>query len=422
MLRKVIYFGVVAVVALFVMTMEGWTTPIIRLVQQRLGLHAGPLRGEPATNDPGDLTRPPASLEGGLVRLDLEQAAAIGLTTAVVTPQREAIRLDLPGTTAYNPDSMTRVRPRFDGLVRSVRVTLGQEVAEGDPLVELDSAALAEAKTDYQTAQVRADHLAGLLEKRRPLAEAGAISQQLWAETQEQELEARLRARVARDKLLVYGLSAEQIAQLADEDDAAKSLMTLRSPATGVVVARDVVPGNLYGPGDVLLVIAPLETLWVWAEVYERDLNLVAVGQPWEVQFPLLGDAVAGAIEYVADQVDPVSRAVKIRGSIPNPDRRYKAEMLVRTVVEVPPAPGRSVIPRAAMISIDGGDFAFVRRAEDPPSFERRPIRVDRETSDSAVVRGLEPGAVVAASGSLLLEEQYEDLRLVAGPTAAAGR
>ena len=418
MLRKVIYFGVVAVIALFVMTMEGWTAPLIRLVQQRLGLHAGPLRGEPATSEPGDSARPPASLDGGLVRLDPGQAAAIGLTTAVVTPQREAIRLELPGTTAYNPDSMTRVRPRFDGLVRSVRVTLGQEVAAGDPLVELDSAALAEAKTDYETAEVKADHLTGLLEKRRPLAEAGAISQQLWAETQEQELEARLRARVARDKLLVYGLSAEQIDRLAQEDDAAKSLMTLRSPATGVVVARDVVPGNLYGPGDVLLVIAPLEALWVWAEVYERDLNLVAVGQPWEVQFPLLGDA----IEYVADQVDPVSRAIKIRGSIPNPDRRYKAEMLVRTVVEVPPAPGRAVIPRAAMISIDGGDYAFVRRAEDPPSFERRPIRVDRETSDAAVVRGLEPGAVVAASGSLLLEEQYEDLRLVAGTTAPAGR
>ncbi|QDV32865.1 efflux RND transporter periplasmic adaptor subunit [Tautonia plasticadhaerens] len=418
MLRKLLVPAFLLAIVVTVMTLEGWTAPLIAVVRNRLVGHQVPLGPgalSPATGDSADAV--PAD---GRVRIDGHEALALGLATAVVEPLEEPIPLELTGTTAYDPDSMTRIRPRFDTLVREVFVRLGQEVEQGEPLVELYSAALAEAKTNAQTARVEWDYRRGIRDKRAPLAESGAISQQLWAETQDQELSARLADMIARDKLLIYGVTEEQIDRPDREGGADKARMTMTCPTDGVVIARNVVPGNLYGPEDELLAIAPLDHLWVWADVYERDLPVIRIGLDWEVRFPFLDEAVKGRVEYIADEVDPSSRAVRIRGVLPNPDRRFKADMLVRTVIAIPPGAGRVAIPREAMISIDGGDFAFVRVGTAPETFERHPIRVERETADRVILEGgLEAGAVVATRGVLLLEERFEDLRLSAGQPAA---
>ena len=91
---------------------------------------------------------------------------------------------------------------------------------------------------------------------------------------------------VARDKLLVYGLTEEEVARVKDEVGAQKARMTFRSPASGIVISRDVVPGNIYDDDDTLLVIEPLDHLWVWGNVFESDLDLIKLGQSWEIEFP----------------------------------------------------------------------------------------------------------------------------------------
>ena len=137
--------------------------------------------------------------------------------------------------------------------------------------------------------------------------------------------------------------------------------MTLRSPTDGFVIERDVVPGNLYDENDTLLVIAPLDRLWVWGNVFESDLDLVKLGQSWEIRFPFLEEKLQGKVEYISNRVDPNSHAVRIRTSIPNHEGRLKSDMLVRGMLEIPPAPGRTVIPRTALIVDDGRYYVFVR-------------------------------------------------------------
>ena len=97
--------------------------------------------------------------------------------------------------------------------------------------------------------------------------------------------------------------------------------MTLRSPIDGFVIERDVVPGNLYDENDTLLVIAPLDRLWVWGNVFESDLDLVKLGQSWEIRFPFLEQKLQGKVEYISNRVDPNTHAVRVRTSIPNTRR-----------------------------------------------------------------------------------------------------
>ena len=90
--------------------------------------------------------------------------------------------------------------------------------------------------------------------------------------------------------------------------------------------------------------------------------------------------------------------------------------MFVRVLLEIPPKPGQTVIPRGAMVSVDRLDFVFVKASPGTQPVRARNIFVDKETSDWVIVAepskdhiGLKPGEQVVTNGSLILEQMYED-------------
>ena len=88
-----------------------------------------------------------------------------------------------------------------------------------------------------------------------------------------------------------------------------------------MIVERDVVSGNFYDDMAVLMVISPMDKLWVWGNVYEKDQDQVHLGQTWDISFPYLDNLkVKGKVEHIAAKVDPNTRTLKIRASIPNPE------------------------------------------------------------------------------------------------------
>jgi membrane fusion protein, heavy metal efflux system len=195
----------------------------------------------------------------------------------------------------------------------------------------------------------------------------------------------------------------------------------LKAKADGYVITRTVNPGNFYESTDVLMEVAPLDHLYVLVNVYELDQDKVRVGQTIEIQFPFLAQRIKGLVDYVAPEVSKDTRAVKIRATIPNPDARLKADMLVKAMLDIPPVPGQTIIPRLAMVAISGGEYVFVRQPKpagtsDPKAadkFQRVQIEMAQENTDSVVVaRGLKPGQEIVANGSLILSQLYEDQRM----------
>ena len=227
-------------------------------------------------------------------------------------------------------------------------------------------------------------------------------------------MKSRREYEVAVDKLLVFGLTEAEVEKVEDEVGPQKARMALRSPSHGIVIARDVVVGNLYDEDDTLLTIAPLDHLWVWGNVFESDLDLVQIGQSWEIHFPFLSRTLQGNVEYISNRVDPGTHAVRVRTSIPNLEGRLKSDMLVRGVLQIPPTPGWSIIPRTALIVPDGRYYVFVKRAGRIDAFERRAVRLAQEKDDHVVVEdGVKAGDEVVTVGALLLNELYEDSKTV---------
>ena len=219
---------------------------------------------------------------------------------------------------------------------------------------------------------------------------------------------------VARDKLLVYGLSEDEVEKVKDQAGSQKARMTLRSPADGIVITRDVVVGNLYDEDDTLLVIAPLDHLWVWGNVFESDLDLVALGQSWEIQFPFLSAAPPGKGANTSRTGSipartpcgcaPRSRTPRASS---NPTcwcaacskfRRFQA--------------GRSSRERR-WSSLTADYYVFVRVDGPAEKFERRAGR-DRTGKGRPCrrrCRACAQGEVVVSVGSLLLAQLYEDMK-----------
>jgi multidrug efflux pump subunit AcrA (membrane-fusion protein) len=263
-------------------------------------------------------------------------------------PQSTVLRLN--GSTDYVPATTARIHAPFDCRVDKVFVDLGSKVSNGDPILELFSAELSEAKSNYEAASSQWARDKKMLDYKTPLAIAHNISRTALIEVENDEAQSRLKMKLAKDKLLIYGLSDAEIENAKDQDGIQKAKMLLRSRAGGGVVQRDVVPGNYYTPVDTLLVIAGIDTLLVRAKIDSRDAGGLEVGQRVTVAFPFGDRSVNARLEAISRDADPETGEVTVRTSIPNPDHRLKGGMLVRLDVELGP---RARPPTAAASPVE---------------------------------------------------------------------
>ena len=119
--------------------------------------------------------------------------------------------MKLFGTTDYDPATVTVVRTQFDSRVDRVLVDLGSTVKKGDPLLELFSTDLAEAKSNYEAAISQWARDKKVLDYKTPLAQGNNIARKEVIEAENDEAQSRLKMKLAKDKLLVYGLTDKEI-------------------------------------------------------------------------------------------------------------------------------------------------------------------------------------------------------------------
>ena len=94
----------------------------------------------------------------------------------------------------------------------------------------------------------------------------------------------------------------------------------------------------------------------------ELDAEKVEVGQKLQVIFPFSDRTIDAKVDYIDKAIDPDSRSAKFRTAIRNPDGKLKAGMFVRVLVLISPKEGRTLIPRAAMVTVDRFDYVFIRK------------------------------------------------------------
>jgi RNA polymerase sigma factor (sigma-70 family) len=270
-----------------------------------------------------------ARAEARAARAEARAARAEARAARAEDPRADPAALELPGRTAYDADAMIQVRPRFLSLVVKVDVQLGQVVKKGDALLDVYSADLAEAKGVYEEKKSQWEHDKTQLDRSDRLYHAvpPALSETDYLDDVNDEKKSRHGLQIAKDKLLFqFGLSEAQIEDIKNQSGEQRARVTLRAAADGYVVKRDVVQGNLYDVSNVLLVIAPADHYWVWADVRDEDLSRVNVGQRCEIRIMDLN--LHSKIDLIAHRVNPDDEAARIRATIPNPRGQLRPDML----------------------------------------------------------------------------------------------
>jgi RND family efflux transporter MFP subunit len=199
-----------------------------------------------------------------------------------------------------------------------------------------------------------------------------------------------------------------EIAARAD----ASTLLAVAAPRAGVIVERNVAPGQVvaYGQSDTplnLFVIADLSTMWVLADVYEPDVPRVHLGQRVSVTLTCCPDErYEGTVANIADSIDKDSRTLKVRAVVPNRGRALKAEMFVRVAIES----GSTrvlTLPQTAVQRRDGTVFVLVETG--PGQYQSRPIKPGAEFDGVVEVQeGVTPADRVVATGGILLKQNAQ--------------
>jgi cobalt-zinc-cadmium efflux system membrane fusion protein len=182
----------------------------------------------------------------------------------------------------------------------------------------------------------------------------------------------------------------------------------MKSPLTGVVAERSVTPGQSVGgdPTQVLFTVADLDMLQVLADVYERDLALVKEGQFAKVNVEAYpGVDFPATVAAVGDVVDPTSRTIKVRAWVNNASHKLKPEMFARLQVEIGDAAQFIIIPREAVLEVDGRQFVYV--VVDRDRYLKQEVKVSNiSPTQVRVMEGLNRGQRIVTRGAVLLKGQ----------------
>jgi cobalt-zinc-cadmium efflux system membrane fusion protein len=367
---------------------------------------------------PASASSPPpgtVELKGEALRnadLQIAPAAAASLTGS----------FEVTGIVAPEESKVAHVRPLARGLIEEVRARLGDRVSEGEPLVVYDNIELGELIGGYlaEAATLRQTQ-ADLAVRQQSLARAEELIKLEGIAQQTLELRraeaanadaavASQRARLANveEKLHRFGLTDADLARLRPGEEASPhrsaSHNTLRAPFSGVITKSDVAQGELVEPDRELFTLANLSTVWVLADVYEKDMPRVTAGRDVTMTVDAYpGRAFVGRLTYVSDLVDPATRTVKVRCVVPNTDGALKLDMFAR--VTIPTAETRQAItvPIEAVQTVDNVSIVFVRIGDS--RFERRNVTLGATTGNRVeVVSGVKPGEAVVGRGSFYLK------------------
>lgn len=321
------------------------------------------------------------------VTLGADAGRRIGVTFATVTKGSLPRTVQTVGFVTYDETRLTTVSPKVDGWVEELFVDFeGAPVSAGQPLLALYSPGLVTAQEELLLAK-------GLLEQ----------ASQSGGGRSRGNAEALLAA--ARRRLAYWDIPEEEIQAIEERGSVSKTL-TLRSPASGIVVEKDVVEGGRIMPGMDLYRIADLSRVWIEAEVFEKDLSLVELGSHGMVSFESYpGEMFHGNVTYVYPTVSSTARTGRVRLELSNPGLRIKPGMYAEVELQSPALDQTLLVPRTAVLQTGERSMVFHRMSNG----QLHPMEVVTGLAAGdqiQILSGVTEGTVVAASATFLIDAE----------------
>jgi membrane fusion protein, heavy metal efflux system len=343
-----------------------------------------------------------SAVEAGTVELDTAQRSRIRAERVV--PRAYNALINTNGTVAFNGDRSTQVIAPISGPVSRILVAPGARVERGQPLATVSSPDFAEAVASYRKADGawrNAERIATLDEQ---LFANDALARSDLDQARTDLAAATADRESARSQLRSLGLGETAIAAIRDGKPIPATQAAVRAPIGGTLVEKLITPGQLLQAGTTpCFTIADLSTVWVMANVFESDVGAVQRGEAAFITTDAAPDTLLGRVDYVADLVDPATKATAVRVVVPNRNRLLRRDMLVRVAIRAARPRTGITVPVAAVMR-DDENLPFVYVAVTGGTFDRRRVDLGGRVGDRyEVASGLKAGESVVTDGALFL-------------------
>lgn len=333
----------------------------------------------------GHQTTTPVMAMGDVVTLDAKARQLSGLQTAQVASKALTKAIKTTGKIALNDSGRTYITSRVEGRIDELYVsTEGEYIAPGQAIASVYSPTYIAAQEEYLLT----------LDNMQKLQGAGKEIAQI---------NSRLKD-AARRKLQLLNVPDGEIAHL-EHTKKPNEHMTVYAQFGGTVLEKQLLPGAYVMPGDKLFSLSDLSTVWLYMDVYEKDIASIAPGQPVVVTsgaYP--GETFNGQVTFITPIMDDATRTVKVRVELANLGGRLKPNMFVNASVLIPLAE-TLVIPESSLLDTGSRKVVFVAQSED--TFVKRDIVIGQQADGYVqVLSGLQPGETVVTAATFLIDSQ----------------
>jgi len=343
----------------------------------------------------------------GVLHLTSEELARTAIEVAPVARGQVLVPREFSATVQSNENELAEVTTLIRGRVVKVHVDVGQDVKKDTLLAMLHSTDLGLAEGAYLKAVARLHEAELAHERARDLHEHKAVS---LAELQRREAEmktARAEARETQNRLELLGVPRQEVERL-NREHTIKADVPLRAPFDGRVIMRNITRGEVVETNQKFFTVADLSEVWVVGNVPEKDVRYIRKEQRVDVIVSAYPHAIfPGTITYISDVIDAATRTMRLRVTVPNPERLLKPEMFATVRVYAAPAPDALTVPLAAVQNGPAGKILFVRKEAN--EFEVRTVKLGNEQGEVVtVLEGVSAGEQVVTKGSFVLKSEME--------------
>ena len=294
----------------------------------------------------------------------------LGVKVVAVEKSVLANEITTVGYVRFDEDQLHHIHVRVEGWIEKLNVsTSGEKVTAGQLLFELYSPTLFNAQKDLVSVLGSGD---------KKLIES------------------------ARQRLRLQGMSARQIAQVVKTGEAQERIAVYASHS-GIVSELNVRHGMYIEPAVEVMAIGSISSVWVIAEIFERQSAWVQTGQMVSMttdSYP--GEQWQALVDYIYPVLNLQARTLQVRMRVDNPDLRLKPNMYIDLVIHAKGSQPVINVPRSALIRGGHGDRVVVSLGEG--GYRSVLVKAGREAGDRIeILAGLDAGDRVVTSAQFLI-------------------
>ena len=319
----------------------------------------------------------------GKVSLSPTQRVVANVSTVPVERRTLQKVLSAVGVVSIAEPNFLHISMRFPGRLERLHLNYtGQKVNVGDPVADVYSPEAISAQQEYLLAL-------NMYESNKNVGVSNSAETLL---------------DLSRQKLLRWGFTQRQIADL-EKGRKVQDVVTIHSPVHGTVLKRNVDVQHYAAEGEDLYDVADLSVVWIYLDVYEKDLRYVSVGQPVTIKteaYP--GEVFSGKVVFIEPTLNAETRTVRVRTEFANAAGKLKPNMYANAEIKKQ-IPNALVVPASAILATGKRTVVWVEGESN--TFEPRDVTIGSSTDGTVeITGGVREGEHVAATGGFLIDSE----------------